>query len=517
MLKMPLAPNTSVDEPTVRPGPAMRTSSYTVYVDLPDNRDEMLLVHGYSGAYDKVSRRVATYLRSLDTVKPPRPLYGAWSPEPPVEGQVAPPSEATIGVLKRRGYLTDMTVEQEVAYFSKVANNLHALSNRPSYIFMPTYDCNLRCGYCFQDHMRTDPRYRPLLRVMRREMIDRIFAAMPRIEEHHGLLPGPVRRRGMGFFGGEPFLAQSRPAVEYIINKAQADGDTTFWAITNGTELDAYRDLLGPDKINWVQITLDGPPREHDRRRIYADGRGSFERIARNLTMALEQGTSVSVRMNVDRTNIGQLPELADELVARGWSRYETFSAYTAVIAAYGDNVDTKTTFSSWELDQALDRLREQHPNMGIIRRPDDPLASRVQAIFTSQGRPDLNATYCNAHNGMYLFDSFGDMYACWDRTGDSNIRIGSIAADGRLELDDTNARMWRSRNVTTNPICRQCRYALYCGGGCAVLALNYRGEFFTNYCDGFAARFRSSVADAYGKHVSGGDTAVTVSPGCDQ
>ena len=37
----------------------MRTSSYVIYVDLPDQADRCLLTHGYTGAYDVVSRPVA--------------------------------------------------------------------------------------------------------------------------------------------------------------------------------------------------------------------------------------------------------------------------------------------------------------------------------------------------------------------------------------------------------------------------------------------------------------------------
>jgi uncharacterized protein len=381
---------------------------------------------------------------------------------------------------------------------------------------MPTYDCNLRCGYCFQDHMRTDPRHRHLLRVMRPAVVDRIFAALPQIEAHHGLEPGPQWRRSIGFFGGEPLLERSRKIVEYIIRKAQAEGETTFWAITNGTELEAFRDLLNPRQISWLQITLDGPPHEHDRRRVRADGGGSFEQIARNLTLALDQGTAVSVRMNVDRTNIDQLPALADEIIARGWDRYPAFHAYTAPIIAANDQTDVKTIFGTWELDQALNDLRERHPRMRLISRPDDRLSDQVRGIFKSQDRPSLASTFCGAHNGMYLFDSFGDIYACWERTGDPRIRIGSVTEAGDLVLEEKLNRMWRSRNVTTNPTCRKCRYSLYCGGGCAVLAEQHRGEFFTNFCDGFAARFRASVAEAHHDHVSGRDLTVVANPGCD-
>lgn len=495
----------------------LRTSSYTIYVDLPENSEEMLLVHGYTGAYDRVSRRVATYIRSLEAAKPPKPLYGDWTPERPLDGQIQQPSDQTIATLKQRGYLTEMSVEEERQYFNKVASMRHTIGSRSvGYIFMPTYDCNLRCSYCFQDHMRSDSSFQHLLRGMKRSLVDRIFAAMPKIEAYHGIAPAERPKRNMGFFGGEPLLERSRPVVEYIMRKAKETSETTFWAVTNATELHAYRDLLGPDGISFLQITLDGPSFEHDKRRIYADGSGSFERIAQNITLALELGARVSVRLNIDRNNIQKLPTLAREMIERGWHEHRNFNAYTAPIHASNHHTDLKTTFSSWELDQEMTKLREQDPPMRIIARPDDRIMNQARQLFTTEAEPYLHSTFCSAHNGMYIFDAFGDIYACWERTGDPNIRIGSITQEGDFALEERMTKLWRSRNVTTNAVCQQCRYALYCGGGCAVLAETHRGEFFTNYCDGYAARFRSSVAEAYQQHVIGLEPVVKADRPCD-
>jgi uncharacterized protein len=120
----------------------LRTSSYTIYVDLPGSSEEMLLVHGYTGAYDRVSSRVATYVRSLEAHRPPKPLYGDWAPEPVIDGKVPAPSAATLDVLKRRGYLTEMSPEDEEALFVRLSDRLHQRATRqvPQYMFMPTYD-----------------------------------------------------------------------------------------------------------------------------------------------------------------------------------------------------------------------------------------------------------------------------------------------------------------------------------------------------------------------------------------
>ena len=498
----------------------LRTSNYTIYVDLPDEPGNMLLVHGYSGAYDKVSQRVATYVRDRQQGPIPKPLYGDWEPEEKLDSQSVPPSDAALETLKKRGYLTDLGPEEEAERFEGMVDRLHHLQRQlmPGYIIMPTYSCNLRCSYCFQDHMRTNPAFRHLLRTMTPEMVDRLFGAMPEIELLHGIEDVSEIPRKFTFFGGEPLLAETRDVVEYILEKAFSFGPANFSAVSNATDLHHFSSLLGPEKISSIQITLDGPPEEHDRRRIYADGAGSFDRISRNITMALELGVQISVRMNIDRNNIDQLPELTEVMIARGWPEFQNFSAYAAPIHANNDKTDKRTTFSSWQLVQELDQLREKHETMRIIGRPDDGLVDRVRGIFNHRmgAVTQLKASFCGAHNKMYIFDALGDVYACWEKTGDKSIRIAQIDEESQITWNEELNKVWRQRTVTSNPVCKKCRYSLYCGGGCAVLAEVKSGNMNTNFCDGFQKRLRAAVAEAYVDHLSGQLPSTSVDQACD-
>lgn len=494
---------------------ALRTSSYIIYVDLPHNDSEMLLVHGYTGAYDRVSKRVATFVRANEDRRAPKPLYGEWTADPVTESAPDLP-EPYIQVLLRRGYLTYLTREEELERFKSIADFLHTKSALPSYVLMPTYDCNLRCFYCFQDHMRTDPKFAYLLKRMSHGMVDRIFDAMPQIEATHGIAPDSGFSRPITLFGGEPLLRANRDLIEQILSRAQQGGTQTLSVVTNATDLDAYSDLLGQGGITQLQITLDGVPEEHDQRRVYPDGRGSFATIARNITMALDKDASINIRLNIDRNNVSQLPRLAQIFIDQGWTANSRFLAYTAPIHAGNSKTEREATFSSWELDQALDELRATHPAMEVIHRPDDRLRSRVQSIFASGDHPGSQATFCGAHNGMYVIDRFGDLYACWERTGNEKIRIGRIAEDSTVEFNEANSRMWRSRTVTANPVCRQCRYALYCGGGCAVLAEGRTGRIDRNFCDGYGFRFRAMVAEAYTDYSTGNAVPAAVGELCD-
>jgi uncharacterized protein len=499
----------------------LRTSSYTIYVDLPENNEDMLLVHGYTGAFDKVSRRVATYVRSLEARRPPRPLYGAWSPEPEADDRSLVPSDGTLEVLKRRGYLTDLSPEEEEAAFVKFATEIHEhqIRQMPTYMFMPTYNCNLRCAYCFQDHMRTDARFGHLLKTVQPAVVDRVFRAMMEIEAMHGVPEDSERLRTIGFFGGEPLLEASRPIVQYIVDRALALGPTNFWAVTNGTDLHAYEDLLSPEKISALQITIDGPPEEHDRRRIYADGSGTYDRIARNIQMALDREVSISIRLNLDRGNIGHLPSMMDDFLARGWDRYTRFSVYAAPIRAENKQTDSKTTFDTWELDQTLAELTLENPKLELISRPDDSIKQGAHRIFKNpeKAMPSFRESFCSAHTRMYIFDAFADIYACWEKTGDPTVRIGHVEEDGKVTLNVAVNHLWKSRTVASNPACRKCRYALHCGGGCAVLALGKTGRYHANFCDGYASRFRANVADAYLAHVQGREIKARGGKVCDQ
>ena len=497
----------------------LRTSSYTIFVKLPDNNEDVLLVHRYTGTYNRVSRDVADFLRSREAKRAATPLYGKWSPEPEASAAKAV-SDSIIDLLRDQGHLTELSLDEEETLFSRLAEKLHerALRQAPSYIFMPTYDCNLRCTYCYQDHMRADCSFKHLLHSMRRPIVDRIFDALPKIEQLHGLDPRAPRRRNLGFFGGKPLLAVNRPIVEYIVGKAFETGEADLWAVTNGIEIDAYRELLGPAGIARLQITLDGPHREHDKRRVYADGAGSYERIAANITMALELGVAVSVRLNVDCNNMGDLPAVADEIVARAWDRCPGFGAYTSPIRGGqrqdGRQENLELLGSRRGLDQDARRApepasagpaRRGHAGQGaadLRRQPGDP--PQPAAELLQRPRPHVQLRSVRRH--LYLLGA----------DGRSQGQHRKVTPEGDVELRFDHLQIWRGRTVASNPVCRRCRFALHCGGGCAILALDQNGAFNSNYCDGFAARFKASLAEAYGEHISGAGPATVLERVCD-
>jgi uncharacterized protein len=476
----------------------IRTSSYCIFVKLPKRRDRVLLVHGYTGAYDEVSLDIAAYLNAKRAVS--APLYGKWSSDfEDTSGNIIP-SEATLAELENRGYLTRLTISGEKERIRSIAASVHSFETKGlSYIVVPSYDCNLRCPYCFQGYMRTDPSFQPKLGQMTRELVDQMLDGILDFEKS---TPNPNRDcRQFTFFGGEPLLAKNLGIIEYIVRRASALGPSNFGAITNGTELEAYGELLGPDAISNVQITLDGPPQTHDRFRIYPNGQGSYARISRNISFALERGVNVTVRVNVCKDNMGDLSALASEAQKMGWTDYKEFGIYAAPIQATASFPNTGQLLNSYELSQSLQRMQDEDPVVRMVETADDSMKRRALTLFQHpeiDPIADFKASYCGAHSGMYIFDPFGDIYACWEKMGDSQIRIGRVGSEGKLLLEGPWLDKWRSRTIASNPTCESCSYALQCGGGCAVLAEAKNGKYFSNFCDGFGMRFKAAVGEAY-------------------
>lgn len=479
-----------------------RTSHYTIYVDLPQNDEEMVLVHGYLGHRVVVSKSVANYLRSLETKRAPRPLYGEWSEPKYRDVTVKKPSADVIAMLEKRSFLTKRTFNQELSFFKQYVELKARKASRrmPSYLFMPTYNCNLRCPYCFQDHMRKDPSFASQLKLMDKPTVDLIFSAMPSIEKNHGYANNEAKHRHISFFGGEPLLESNREIVQYIMNKANEIGSTSFSATSNATELHHYEGLLGDNGISEIQVTLDGTPEEHDKRRIYPNGAGSFEVIAKNITLALNKGVRVSVRLNIDYNNINDLPELASVIIAQGWTKFKSFGTYLAPISASNDNTDKKSCITTRKLDIAMKKMKEKFPITSLFDTDGEKMLKKAESIFKKPQKESagLKTQYCAAHSRMYLFDALADIYACWEKTGDKNIRIGSINKYTGLSLNKKEENRWRSRTVASNQVCAQCRYAMHCGGGCAIIAEDKTGSLHSNDCDSFGKRFRASVATAY-------------------
>jgi len=221
----------------------------------------------------------------------------------------APPSPASgteneqlRKILEEGGFLADADfdygAELRARYFR--SHNPKSLS----LTIAPTLQCNFRCQYCFEDNRNESMPVRIQNRLLE--------FAREKLPEDGSL--------NVTWFGGEPLLAME--TIEFLHRNLQAicmerNGKYNVNSmITNGYLLSGeVAERLQAMNITSVQITLDGPPEIHDRRRPLADGSGTFAAIVKNMKAAKDR-LNIVVRVNVDKNNpaaIYRLREIFDD------------------------------------------------------------------------------------------------------------------------------------------------------------------------------------------------------------
>lgn len=471
-----------------------RLSSYTIFVEL-DEKERCMLVHGYTGTIDIVSREVASFIRYRG----------------PFVAEEFPFSDETLGALTRRGYLTFRTAPEERRIVQLMARSLHLKRKQKitGFMFLVTYKCNFRCPYCFETDVAGNEAKRNG-KALTKTMVDRTFEAMREIE--------PDREkhfREITLYGGEPLLKENREIVRYIVEKGREKG-YVFDAITNGYDLDHFEELLGPDAIRRVQITVDGDSRWHNRRRLHYLKNETFDKIVKNIGIALKHDVKVDVRVNADSLNIDSVSSLKELFGQLGYDKHPKFYFYLALItdlkhpesarkcedrhcasesqpAAAGANKPV-SLLSRREFNEKVRKM-----DTGIGYQYEDIAESIFNAISKREQLP-FAAVGCGVQSGYYIFDPEGRIYTCWDTVGGESHVFGHYL-NRPIEWNTSEVDKWQKRNVGTVARCSCCKYAFFCGGGCLSKTFLAQNGGDKPFCNDFPDIFRYSAQTAYRKY----------------
>lgn len=394
----------------------------------------------------------------------------------------------TLELLIKRGYLTTKTQEEEQAHVAKIATLLHEAHKRlyKSFSFLITYNCNFRCPYCFENGISCNGSAWSG-QVLSREMVDKAYSAMLNIEPRQEL-----HSKNILLYGGEPLLKENKAIVSYIVHKGHTLG-YTFNAITNGYDLDNYEELLSPELIHALQITLDGCKEYHDSRRKHYLGIGTFDKIIKNIGLALKHQVHVSVRINTDANNFGDVEKLSDLFHKLGYTNNPLFSFHSAVLRLY-DTTKHNENIKYLSRDKFV--AKHYTEDKEDIACQDFNLYKKFLSCLNERKSLPIMSTSCSAQYGAYLFDPNGDIYTCLETVGKPEHVIGTYGT-GTLEWTEAR-RFWLDRNISNSPNCKHCKYALFCGGGCLRQATFGKDGFGASKCTNYASILENAAKKAY-------------------
>lgn len=158
----------------------------------------------------------------------------------------------------------------------------HHLNHRiQNLILQVTQRCNLRCSYCAysglyynRDHENKDMSFETAQKAIdfmlqRSDEIDKVVCS---------------------FYGGEPLLKLDliKQCVNYVLEKREKER-VIFNITTNGTLLTPETAAFLASHDFSILISLDGSKKEHDVNRTYANGRGSFDDVMKNVRHIIER------------------------------------------------------------------------------------------------------------------------------------------------------------------------------------------------------------------------------------
>jgi len=442
----------------------MHQSNYNGKIKLDD--EYYLIFNNISGSMDVVKRSVLSVLN----------------------GEVE--NKSAIEYLVKRGYFTErLEKEEEKEFVNRITKRLEKSRKSKQHLIILTYNCNLRCKYCYEKHLRTRGE-KWLSKKLDFKMIDKIYEVV----DHFDAL-GDDKSKSIALYGGEPLLPENREIVEYIMEKG-TKRERRFAIITNGTTLDEYMDIIEKYPIERIQVTIDGIKHVHDKRRFTKEGKGTFDKIISNLNYLVNHSSiQVDLKIALDNENYGRIDELTQYLRELSLTEKGNVRAYLAPV--FGTTFEEMTEYPREEI---MEKIFNYYDNQGYDLLWSEGLNHYhpLEKIFKN-GKWRPKYTYCGAHQSLLFYDPFGNIYPCWEMVGREEQTIGKYYPKFRF---NKNYERWINRTILNLEKCKKCQYALLCGGGCAYVSCLRYGTIERENCNEMRLILDKYIPYLYRKYV---------------
>lgn len=303
---------------------------------------------------------------------------------------------------------------------------------------LPTLNCNFACPYCYENVPEESA-------MMSREIMDAILGHVRQISTDK------TESLVVSWFGGEPLLAMSQ--MQYLSERFLefAEKKGLFYAanlVTNGYNMGTrVVSRLQKWHVTQVQVTLDGPREVHDQRRFLRSGAPTYEKILRNIRIAADAGMKITVRVNLDKTNIHSLKALLLDLEKRNLLGVVKIS----LSPVNNDGVACGVTESS---------LLESSDIIEQTQKKD------IYCLMALQDKTDFRRLYPNvlgcvaeSPSGLIITPD-GTLYKCSKVIGDPDWACGNITS---FDGGHPNFRRFVDASRYEIPQCKLCRLLPVC------------------------------------------------------
>lgn len=299
-----------------------------------------------------------------------------------------------------------------------------------------TYNCNLRCSYCYEKG------YQNRNLVMDCCMVHRIIEFIKAYIRAYNLTDLRII-----FTGGEPLLRKDLVVdMAKELNAYMREGSVSFRfsIVTNGTiDFSEFIPLLQSYGLDLVQISLDGSEEIHNLRR-----KATFNAFKKSLDFISKisryKEITTVIRTNIDDQNIGDIKNMLEVLKASTESENLLFSF-----------VDTEETICERE-----DSLKS---NKNII---SSNILSAYELIkkygFKSINISPFHHGCMNIVEEGCFIDPSGAVFKCGGMLGHQSEMVGNVD-----DLKKLVCSVKKYIDIKIKDECHDCSLFPACGGGC--------------------------------------------------
>lgn len=286
-----------------------------------------------------------------------------------------------------------------------------------------TNACNFRCIYCVQEHT---------VRNLQTNTSERILKMITQKSKK-------VKTIHITWFGGEPLLQYDM--LKHVMEKAYSicrENDCNLQAdmVTNGYLLSEKNvSEMKRLQLNSMQITLDGNPVLHNKRRTLANGEATYARIMCNIRHALSRGVNITLRINIDEENM-KMPFTVLEEIPEGYRENVTVDIC---------NIFQNTSkMSTYELYRKV-----------------------IEMGYHYGERQNTYAGCIASMSNSAVVDVDGNILLC-PNTGSEDAAVGVLGEDGVIHYKDYDRHCkMKMVSAVQNEDCKNCRELPFCIASC--------------------------------------------------
>jgi len=315
-----------------------------------------------------------------------------------------------------------------------------------------TNACNLRCSYCY-----LDPTPAEMSPQVGRQAVEAVFRSA---------LGHDFPAVKLKYAGGEPTLRF--PLVvelhRYAKDLAEQYGlELDGVVLSNGVALTTQVIEVMQSLGLRLAVSLDGLGPYHDCQRHFADGRGSFEAVARTIDRALSVGLVPDISITISGRNASGLPKLMTWVMERD--------------LPFSLNFYRENDRSASQTDLRLEDKRIIEGMLVAYKVIEEKLPERC-LLASLADRANLAALHlrtCSVGHSYLVIDHRGRVAKCQMEMANT---VTTIHDPDPLTRVRESSNGIRNLPVDDKAECHDCQWRYWCAGGCPLQAYRATGRY---------------------------------------